>query len=489
MSNIIDFFLNKLFYKNPKDLLFYMITIIVYILLIIFIIFLIKNNSQYVSLLFFIILIFSFLIIGFEFGIGIAGIWILLNIIGMIFIREFSVILVNITNIILTVVLTYFLSLFIIEIDTRNKNIELKNLDIQRKIIEKKEEYDKVKSQIEGNKTRIKNYTLLNEVAQKLATTLEKEEIYKIVFDYISPLLNNKKVNFDFLIWDEESGIYECLSEKYDTRHTNGTIILYKKDSFDEWVEVNKHTLFIKNLDDDYRFKILPKDKKIFKSIVCIPLLEKQKILGILKVYSEKVNFFDNDDARILNYLGDLCTIIVQNLLLYLKTKELAIKDGLTGLYMRRYFIEKLNEEIKRVKQLNTTFSFLMIDIDHFKECNDTYGHLFGDKVLKILGEFLKDNLRDVDIIGRYGGEEFAVILPNTNYNGATFVAERLRTNFEKLIIKVNENEGRKVTLSIGGVEYKNNFKLMEVIDCADKALYHSKETGRNKVTFWEDIK
>jgi diguanylate cyclase (GGDEF)-like protein len=211
-------------------------------------------------------------------------------------------------------------------------------------------------------------------------------------------------------------------------------------------------------------------------------------MIGILKFHSPKSNFFDNDDARILNYLGDLCTAAVQNSLLYLKTKDLAIKDGLTGLYMRRYFIEKLDEEIKRVKQLSTTFSFLMVDIDHFKECNDTYGHLFGDKVLRILGEFLKDNLRDVDIIGRYGGEEFAIILPNTNLNGANFVAERLRSNFEKLVIKVNENEGRKVTLSIGGVEYKKDMKLMEVINCADKALYHSKETGRNKVTFWEDI-
>lgn len=486
---IIDFFLDKLFYKSQKDLLFYIIAAFIYILFILLIIFLIIKGSLYIALLFSVILIFSFLIIGLEFGIGLAGLWILLNILGIIFIKEFSGILINISNIILTISFSVFLSLFIIEIDTRKQNIEIKTIDIQRKVIEKKEEYEKIKAQIEGNKTRIKNYTLLNEVAQKLATTLEKEEINKIISNYISPLLNNKKVNFEFLIWNEESGIYECMSEKADTIQTGGTIKLYKKDSFDEWVEVNKHTLFIKNLDDDYRFKILPKDKKIFKSMVCIPLLAKQKIIGILKVYSEKVNFFDNDDARILNYLGDLCTTIVQNSLLYLKTKELAIKDGLTGLYMRRYFVEKLDEEIRRVKQLNSTFSFLMIDIDHFKECNDTYGHLFGDKVLRILGEFLKDNLRDVDIIGRYGGEEFAVILPNTNYNGATFVAERLRSNFEKLVIKVNENEGRKVTLSIGGVEYTYNMKLMEVINCADKALYHSKETGRNRVTFWEDIK
>ncbi len=486
--NNFDFFLDRFFYKSQKSLLFYLIAAIIYIFLIVTLVFLMANKSPYVFLLFFVMLTFTFLLFGVEIGIILAGIWIVLSIIGMIFIRELSGVLTSIINIILTSGTSFLLSLFIIETDTRKKNIEIRSIDIQRKIIEKKEEYDKIKSQIEGNKTRIKNYTLLNEVAQKLAITLEKEEIYKIILNYISPLLNNKKVNFEFLIWNEESGIYECLSEKYNTTDASGTIKLYKKDSFDEWVEVNKHTLFIKNIDEDYRFKIFSKKIKNFKSMVSIPLLVKQKVICILKVHSDKVNFFDNDDARILNYLGDLCTTIVQNSLLYSKTKELAIKDGLTGLYMRRYFIEKLDEEIRRVKQLNNTFSFLMIDIDHFKECNDTYGHLFGDKVLRVLGEFLKENLRDVDIIGRYGGEEFAVILPNTNYNGATFVAERLRSNFEKLVIKVNENEGRKITLSIGGIEYKNDMKLMEVINRADKALYHSKETGRNKVTFWEDI-
>jgi diguanylate cyclase (GGDEF)-like protein len=130
-----------------------------------------------------------------------------------------------------------------------------------------------------------------------------------------------------------------------------------------------------------------------------------------------------------------------------------------------------------------------MIDIEHFKDCNDTHGHLFGDKVLRLLGEFLKENLRDVDIIGRYGGEEFAVLLPNTAMNGARFVADRLRQNFEKLVIKVNENEGIKLTLSAGGIEFDKKHKLMTIVNNADKALYYSKENGRNKVTFWEDIK
>lgn len=487
--NEIFVLINRIFYKNPKNLFFYLLAFIIYILLLIVIIFLVIKKSFFVFLFFYIILTFSFLILGMEAGIIVAGLWVILNIIGTFFANGIQQILINCINIVLTGIFSYLLGMYIYEVDTRKQKNDLQLIDIQRQIIEKKEEFDKVKALIEANKIRIKNYTVLNEVAQKLASTLEKEEIFKIVAGSSSQLLGGKEVKFNLLVWDEDSGIYENIGEEKNIKPSNSTSInLYKKDPFDEWVEVNKHTLFVKNIDDDYRFKILRKELFNFKSLISIPLLIKQKMIGILKFHSPKSNFFDNDDARILNYLGDLCTAAVQNSLLYLKTKELAIKDGLTGLYMRRYFIEKLDEEIKRVKQLSTTFSFLMVDIDHFKECNDTYGHLFGDKVLRILGEFLKDNLRDVDIIGRYGGEEFAIILPNTNLNGANFVAERLRSNFEKLVIKVNENEGRKVTLSIGGVEYKKDMKLMEVINCADKALYHSKETGRNKVTFWEDI-
>ncbi|HDT15588.1 MAG TPA: GGDEF domain-containing protein, partial [Firmicutes bacterium] len=225
------------------------------------------------------------------------------------------------------------------------------------------------------------------------------------------------------------------------------------------------------------------------KSMIALPLMQAKAVIGILKFYSNEPDTFDKEDARLLNYLGDVCTTAVQNAILYQKTKELAIRDGLTGLFMRRHFIGRMDDEIKRSKQLNEPFSFLLLDIDHFKDCNDTYGHQFGDRVLKVLGEFLKDNLRDVDIIGRYGGEEFAIMLPNTAMNGARFVAERLRQNFEKFLINVNENEGIKLTVSIGGVEFDGKSRIMRIIDQADKALYYSKEGGRNKVTFFEEIK
>ena len=383
----------------------------------------------------------------------------------------------------------YFFSRYSDDLEEKERGCEIRLADIEKSKIIMKEEFEKHSGLSGALKDRINNYTMLNEVAQKLTSTLERNDIVSTVTGYLSKLIGKEGVKFNLLIKNDETGVFELVGdEKQEKATVSSAVKIYKNDAFDDWVEKNKYTLYIKNIDEDFRFKMLRRDWIKFKTMIAIPLFEKETIIGILKFFSSRPDVFDNEDVRLLNYLGDIGATAAQNSLLYQKTKDLAIKDGLTGLYMRRFFVEKLDEEIRRAKQLNVPFSFLMIDIDHFKECNDTHGHPFGDKVLKILGEFLKDNLRDVDVIGRYGGEEFAVILPSTPYNGAMFVAERIRASFEKLVINVNEREGIKVTLSVGGVEFKEHMKLMEVINNADKALYHSKENGRNKVTFWEDI-
>ncbi len=375
-------------------------------------------------------------------------------------------------------------------IELKEHQQELWLSEIEKEEVENTEKLEKIVGIVEGNKKKIVNYRKINDVARKLTSALEKKEIVKVISEALSQIIESKDVSFTMLIKNEEGNTFSSVLDEENIPSVFGNHIkFYKNDPFDDWIEKNKYTLIIKNIDDDFRFKTLRRDWIKFKSMIAVPLIENKNIIGILKFYSERPDVFDKEDARILNYLGDLCTTALQNAQLYLKTKELAIRDGLTGLYMRRYFVERLDEEIKRSTELKEALSYLMIDIDHFKDCNDTHGHQFGDKVLKFLGGFLKDSLRDVDIIGRYGGEEFAVILPNTHKNGAVFVAERLRQSFEKQVIQVNENQAMKLTLSIGGVEYKEGVKMLELINMADKALYHSKQTGRNKVTFWEDIR
>lgn len=158
--------------------------------------------------------------------------------------------------------------------------------------------------------------------------------------------------------------------------------------------------------------------------------------------------------------------------------------DGLTGLYLKRYFIEKLNSEYERVKRYGTNFFLIMLDIDYFKKVNDTYGHLVGDKVLKEVAHIISTSTRSGDIVGRYGGEEFIVLLPSISKESVIGIAEKIRKNVEKTVFKENNIEFA-TTISIGICEYMPNTKPTKLIDNVDKALYESKKKGRNRTTMY----
>ncbi|MDD5291719.1 MAG: GGDEF domain-containing protein [Candidatus Omnitrophica bacterium] len=168
---------------------------------------------------------------------------------------------------------------------------------------------------------------------------------------------------------------------------------------------------------------------------------------------------------------------------LYKKVQDLSITDSLTRIFTRKYCLDRLEEELSRSKELDLSLSFLMADIDNFKLFNDKYGHLVGDVILKAMAEIIKSNCREIDLLGRFGGEEFMVILPMTPLEGAIFAAERIRKSIETTPIKAFD-EVLNVTISIGISSFPQDTNIsQELIDKADIALYHSKNTGKNKVT------
>ncbi len=171
-----------------------------------------------------------------------------------------------------------------------------------------------------------------------------------------------------------------------------------------------------------------------------------------------------------------------QRIQLYADVQRLAITDWLTGAYVRRYFFKRLEEELGRSERFSLTFSFLMIDLDNFKQCNDKYGHLAGDAVLKQTAALITEAVREVDLVGRYGGEEFAAILLDTDESGAMYVAERIRKNLESHVFKAYDLE-LKMTTSIGFATYNSRIKEPgEIVEWADSALYQAKRQGKNRV-------
>ncbi len=169
---------------------------------------------------------------------------------------------------------------------------------------------------------------------------------------------------------------------------------------------------------------------------------------------------------------------------LYQKVQEMAITDALTQVYCRRYFLERFSEELKRSRKNKLCLCFLMIDLDNFKQFNDRYGHLVGDAILRQVSKTICDMVRQIDFIGRYGGEELAIVLAETDKEQASFAAERIRQAIEASVIKAYDEELR-VTVSIGVSTFPDNTDHMrDLIEMADQALYLAKETGKNKVCF-----
>ena len=169
---------------------------------------------------------------------------------------------------------------------------------------------------------------------------------------------------------------------------------------------------------------------------------------------------------------------------MYSKIKTLSVLDGLTGLYNRRYIMELFKIEFNKTGRYNTALSIVMIDIDDFKKINDSYGHLSGDMVLKSLSNIIKSNLRNFDLPGRYGGEEFILILPETSKDKGKIVAERIRKQVEDYTFKTISGEAISITISLGisGLGDLTEIKSeMELIKIADSRLYQAKKEGKNK--------
>jgi len=186
-----------------------------------------------------------------------------------------------------------------------------------------------------------------------------------------------------------------------------------------------------------------------------------------------------------LNTLSNFTSQAIDNAIHY----SLAIHDDLTRLYIRRYFLRRLSEEKIRVERYNSPFVLIFFDLDYFKKVNDTYGHSKGDEVLRFFSIILRNNLRGIDIPCRWGGEEFAILLPETDITGGKIVAERIRQELQNSEIK-DGDEVLKITVS-GGMTTVPPFakSIEEIIERADKALYSAKEKGRNRIEIINEIK
>jgi diguanylate cyclase (GGDEF)-like protein/PAS domain S-box-containing protein len=234
-----------------------------------------------------------------------------------------------------------------------------------------------------------------------------------------------------------------------------------------------------------------------------VPLIVQDRVIGMLALDSNSPNRFNPEHSRLVSAFAAQVAIALDNANLYEETHRLAIMDSLTGIYNRRQFMVLAQLEMNRAARYQRPLSIVMMDIDHFKRVNDNFGHLIGDQVLHGIAQICQQNLREIDIFGRYGGEEFAILLPETpsfidaekksatkpNHDpSAKAVAERLCQLVHDSIIETNKGP-IKITASFGVVGLSHEAEKIEtLLDRADTALYVAKQRGRNQVAVWTEI-
>jgi len=219
------------------------------------------------------------------------------------------------------------------------------------------------------------------------------------------------------------------------------------------------------------------------QSIICVPLRSKLRVLGVIQLVNVDMVNFTHEEQFFLQALCDYAAIAIENARAVEKIQELTITDDCTGLYNARHLYKTLETEVYRSARFGYEFSVLFIDLDHFKQVNDTHGHLIGSKLLAEIGYLIKAQLRLIDFAFRYGGDEFVVLLPQTSKDSALVVARRLRDSLRASMFCKEEGLNLNVRASIGLATYPHDAKSPnDVIRQADEMMYMVKNSTRDSI-------
>lgn len=324
----------------------------------------------------------------------------------------------------------------------------------------------------------------LMEIARALASPSEIEEILEQIMYQVSRLLNPKA--WSLLLRDDVTGELEFTVVISDVSENLKGVRLPPGHGVAGWVAENGQSLIIPDVRCDERFAS-EFDKKLSfttRSIACVPVKSHDKVFGVIElINSIECGIFDESDEQILTAIADFAGIAISNAKALDKIKQLVITDDLTGLYNSRYFFEQIEYEVERSKRYNSPLSLVFFDLDHFKNVNDTYGHLTGSRLLSEVGAVVSENIRKTDKAARYGGDEFVIILPHTNKSGALAFAVKLHIDLNNKLFFSNNGDRLVVSGSFGVASFPDDaVNSSELISMADEAMYLVKENGRNGV-------
>ncbi|MBD3249908.1 diguanylate cyclase [Candidatus Woesearchaeota archaeon] len=319
------------------------------------------------------------------------------------------------------------------------------------------------------NKIEVSKLNVLYKIIEMANSTLELNKVLDYVMNFMVKSLDAG--NCSVVIFGEEEKRYKFKDEPIDKD--------IEKNVIDKAVEKEKTIVL-----DDIKKRIRKDSSNRYNSMITIPLKMREDITGAINIYGDNAAYISRDDLQFLSMIAEHVSVAVANARHYEEMKELAVIDKLTGMYTRRHFMELLEREVKRSESFEKPISLVLIDIDDFGHYNNLNGHPAGDRLLKDISSVISDNLRSVDVLGRYGGEEFIIMLPEAKSIPANEVAERLRKKIEEYPFDNREKQpNKKVTVSIGLVTcMEKKLKTSDMIKEADESLYKAKRNGKNKL-------
>ena len=324
-----------------------------------------------------------------------------------------------------------------------------------------------------------------------LATTssLQIDEVLLLLYEQINRAVH--PFTFYIGLYDEE------LNElRFDIFVENGEFLPPFRarlgDGVTAWVIRNRRPVFIRNWEVE--IEQLPFEAGVVgvptESLISVPLMAKSKMVGVMSVQALVPDAFDQDHLRLLTSIAGQAALALENAKLHAEVNEQAQRDPLTGVYNHGVFIDKLHSLVRQANADKQMVALVMLDIDRFKPYNDTYGHMVGDDVLRSIVVAIQNHLKSTDVVGRWGGEEFGIILPDVSRAQARLVAERIRQTAAHAVL--NDLHNRTIpspTVSQGIAMYPEDATSIELlIDRADSALYRAKDNGRNQIAEWADI-
>jgi len=323
-------------------------------------------------------------------------------------------------------------------------------------------------SQTKQLSSHLEVLTAMREVTRILSDAVDLKQIAKSVFDVLEPLLGTRQIAL-VLKDDDDRLALKALRQSGQTQYDD---------------ELKNHDLDLTQvavaLDEQTLLKSVDGETGTF----CVPLVADQNAVGVMR-FQIPLEGSDEEKQGQIKEFEVVLTDIAKHLALVVKTPSLhdrAIMDSLTGLFTRRHFDIRIDDMFRLARRYATPFSLVLLDIDHFKEINDSHGHRAGDAALRETATLITTGIRDCDSAFRYGGEEFAVLLPETAGKEARLIAERLRKSIRANKITIGETAKVSLTISLGVAEYHPGLANQgELIALADHALYRAKQAGRDK--------